>query len=131
MTNIYYFIEENFEQKFEECFELWKKCLTVERPYLQSKITKDNLYEMHWWPFHYNGKILVKLADEKGDGEFLKWIDYLSDYPEGAIIANDLDLVIDRFAMLPVTDKAKSVFEKLVARNPQYFEKMKGWLNHV
>lgn len=131
MTNIYYFIEENFELKFEECFELWKKCLTVERPYLQGKITKDNLYEMHWWPFHYNGKILVKIADEKGDATFLEWVDYLANYPEGAIIANDLDLVIDRLAKLPVSDKAKSVFEKLVARNPQYFEKMKEWLNHV
>ncbi len=131
MTNIYYFIEENFEQKFEECFELWKKCLNVERPYLQGKITKDNLYEMHWWPFHYNGKILVKIADEKGDAVFLEWVNYLVDYPEGVIIANDLDLIIDRLAKLPVSDKAKSIFEKLVARNPQYFEKMKEWLSHV
>lgn len=130
MTNTYYFIEEFSDQKFEECFDLWKKCLTVERPYLQEKITKENLYEMHWWPYHYNGKILIKVADEKGNEEFLKWVSYLADYPEGTIIANDLNLIIDRLATLPVTVQSKLVFEKLVARNPEYFEKMKGWLQN-
>lgn len=128
MANIYYFIEENYEKKFEECFDLWKKCLNVERPYLEGKITKDNLYEMHWWPYHYNGKILVKIAEEKGEEVFLEWVDYLAGYPEGVIIANDQDLIIDKLSQFSVTDKAKSVFEKLVACNPQYFEKMKGWL---
>lgn len=127
ITNIYYFIEENYEQKFSECFELWKKCLAIERPYLKEKITKENLYEMHWWPYHYNGKILTKIAEEKGEDEFLEWIDYLADYPEGVIIANDLDIVIEKLTTLQIKDKSKSSFEKLVARNPQYFEKMKDW----
>ncbi len=131
MTNIYYFIEEFSGQKFEECFELWKKCLIMESAYLQEKITKENLYEMHWWPYHYNGKILIKVADSKGETEFLKWVDYLADYPENVIIANDLNLVIERLVQLPVTDQSKLVFEKLAARSPEYFEEMKRWLENV
>lgn len=130
MTNVYYFIEEFIDQKFDECFDLWKQCLTVERPFLKDKITKENLYEMHWWPYHYNGKILVKVADEKGENEFLEWLGYLTDYPEGVIIANDLGLAIDKLATLPINDRSKEIFKKLVARYPEYFEKMKGWLEN-
>ncbi len=129
MTNIYYFIEENYEQKFKECFELWKKCLIAERSYLQDKITKENLYEMHWWPYHYNGKILTKIAEEKGGEEFLYWVDYLVDYPEGVFIANDINLLVDKLVTLSVTKKSKSVFEKIVTRNPEYYELFKKWLN--
>lgn len=130
MTDVYYFIEENIDKKFDECFDLWKKCLKVERPYLQANINKDNLYQMHWWPYHYNGKILVKIAEERGEEEFLKQLDYLLGYPDGVIIASDLSIVIDRLITLPVTDKAKTIFKKIVIRNSEYFEKMKEWIKN-
>lgn len=130
VTSAYYFIEEFIGKKFDECFDLWKQCLTVERPFLKEKITKENLYEMHWWPYHYNGKILVKIAEEKGAEDFLQWLEYLADYPEGVLIANDLSLAIDKLVTLPITDRSKEVFKKFVVRNPEYFEKMKGWLSN-
>lgn len=131
MKNIYYFISDNYEDRFEECFSLWTQCLTVERPYLRENITKDNLYEMHWWPFHYNGKILVKICEEKGETEFLKWLDYLIEYPEGATIANDINLVVEKLVTLNVTDVSKSVFQKLAVRFPEYYERMKTWIENA
>jgi hypothetical protein len=128
MTSTYCFIEEFIGQKLSECFDLWKQCLTVERPFLKEKVTKENLYEMHWWPYQYNGKILVKVTEEKGEEDFLQWLGYLADYPDGVIIANDLSLAIDKLVTLPATDQSKEIFKKLVVRYPGYFEKMKGWL---
>ncbi len=128
MTDIYYFLEEFYEKEFEKCFELWKKCLLVERPYLQRKITKDNLYEMHWWPFHHNGQMVVEISNKKGEGAFLKWVEYLLGYPEGVIVADDLILIVDRLETLPVTKLSKSIFKKIAVHNPEYFERMKDWL---
>lgn len=124
MTDIYYFIDEFIETKTEESLDLWKDCLKVERPYLKLKVTKQNLYEMNWWPFHYNGKILCKIQD---DDEFLKWTEFLACYPEGVTIANDLNLIIDRLSTLPVTNESKKIFGKLAAQNPEYFERYKKW----
>lgn len=130
MTDVYYFIEEFIDEKFEECFDLWKKCLAVEKPYLMKSITKDNLYDMHWWPYHYNGKILVKIGQEKGGQEFLAWLDFLLDYPEGVLIANDLSLAVDYLMTLPINDQSQSIFKKVAARNNEHFEKMKEWLKN-
>lgn len=127
MTNIYYFIEEFIGQKFDECFDLWKQCLSVERPFLKEKITKENFYDMHWWPYHYNGKMLFKIFEIRGEDEFLRWLDYLTDYPEGIIIASDLSIAIDKLIQLSVTLRSKEIFKKIVVRNPEYFEKMKAW----
>lgn len=130
MTDVYYFIEEFIDQKFEECFDLWKKCLEVEKPYLMKNITKDNLYNMHWWPYHYNGKILVKIGQKKGAQKFLTWLDFLLDYPEGVLIANDLSVAVDYLMTLPINDQSKSIFKKVSARNNEHFEKMKEWLKN-
>lgn len=128
MTDVYYFIEEFINQKPTECLNLWMSSLKVEKPYLTKAITKENLYSMHWWPYHYNGKILVKLAEVKGNAEFLTWLEYLLDYPDGVLIANDLGVIIDKLVTLPVDIRSKSIFEKFVTRNPEYYERMKSWL---
>ncbi len=86
---------------------------------------------MHWWPYHYNGKILLKIAELEGEKEFLKWLRKLSEYPEGVIIANDLNIVIDHLATININNQSKLIFEKLAANHPEYFEKMKEWLTRI
>ena len=128
MVNIYYFIEDFIDLKFEECIDLWIKCLEVERPYLQQKASKDNLYQLNWWPYHYNGKILDKLFERKGQDEFIKWLDYLLMYPDGVIIIGDIAIVVDYLVTIPISAKSKKLFIKFASRYPEYFETMKKWL---
>ncbi|OGE25743.1 hypothetical protein A2780_02540 [Candidatus Daviesbacteria bacterium RIFCSPHIGHO2_01_FULL_41_45] len=128
-NRVYYFIDENLDKKPTECLALWKECIKLEKKYLTKHFAQDKLVEMHWWPYHYNGKILLRIAELQGEKEFLEWLGELSDYPEGVTIANDLNIVIDRLKTVSVSSQSKTIFEKIVAYHPDYFEKMKEWVS--
>ena len=117
------------DKKPTECLALWKECIKLEKKYLTKHFAQDKLVEMHWWPYHYNGKILLRIAELQGEKEFLEWLGELSDYPEGVTIANDLNIVIDRLKTVSVSSQSKTIFEKIVAYHPDYFEKMKEWVS--
>ena len=128
--DVYHFVEDNFEDRPEECLVLWKKCLKKERPYFRKHLNDKNWHEMHWWPFFYNGKILKLVTEKEGDEEFLEWLEFLVDYPKRALIANDLDVAVEHLKTLPTDNKiVEGIFEKLVSRNAKYFDDMEEWKN--
>ena len=128
--DIYRFIDDNIPKKFEECFELWKMCLQEEKTYFESNIHSNNWQEMYWWPYFYNGKILSLVYDNAGTDEFLKWLGFLSDYPKKMLIANDLDIALNRLISLSKDNKKiENIFEKLIERNANYIDFQQRWKN--
>ncbi|MHB8280863.1 MAG: hypothetical protein ACYDIA_24965 [Candidatus Humimicrobiaceae bacterium] len=129
--NIYMFIEKNIEAKFDESYEIWQDCLTHEREYIKLNIKKENQQDIYWWPYFYNGKILNIILDKKDEKDFLKWFEFLLEYPKEVLIANDLDIAAEKLKKIPKTNKAVGrIFDKLVERNPsKYYEMKKEWLN--
>lgn len=128
-SNIYYFIKEYLDKKFDECFLLWSKCLAKERPYLKEAVKdKENIPNVHWWPFFYNGRMLLAVAKHKGDAEFLKWLNFLADYPNEVLIANDLGDAVAHLKTLPKDNKlVGEIFEKLIARNANFLHDKQEW----
>ncbi|KXK09227.1 MAG: hypothetical protein UZ21_OP11001000285 [Microgenomates bacterium OLB22] len=87
---------------------------------------------MYWWPFFYNGKILLRILDRKGLAEFLKWLGVLVDYPIELYLANDLDNVVDRLVTIKSEQsKVEKLFSKLIERNSKYYEYKQKWLRQV
>jgi len=126
--NIYRFIEDYIEESFDVCFDLWKKCIGTESQYFRDNYTKDNLSEMYWWPFFYNGKILVKIAQVKGNQEFLDWFKKLVDYPIDLLVANDLDVAVEYLTSIKThREEVEKLFARLMERNPKYYDYKQKW----
>ena len=128
--NIYRFIEENMDKKPKECLELWKKCIETESAYFGQDWSEVKLQQMSWWPFFYNGKMLVKIYEYEGEKEFLKWFGELLDYPDKVQIAYDLDVAVERLIQIKDKNhkrKVKNLLERLVQRNPKYYEVKRKW----
>lgn len=129
--NIYHFIEDYLDDEFESCIELWKSCVLKERAYLIEAIKdKELLHDLYWRPFFYNGRVLVAILKNLGRGEFVKWMEYLIDYPKELLIANDIDVAVVELSKLPKsTERIQILFDKVVERYPKYFDVRAGWLN--
>lgn len=127
-TNLYYFVKDYIESNYRETISLWKTAIPIERKYIAETLTEENFHDTHWLPYHYNGKILCYILGNEGESEFLKWLEYLLDYPEKALIAGDLESVVDKLIQLPITDETKRIFDKLVTRQTQFFDARKAWL---
>lgn len=126
--SLYYFINDYNESHYKQCISLWKEAVKIEREYLEATLNEENFHELHWLPYHYNGKILCLILDNEGKYEFFRWLDYLLDYPQKVLIANDLNLVVDQLVSLPVNNGTKRLFDKLVTRQPQFFDTRMAWL---
>lgn len=127
--NIYRFVEDYIEDDFDTCFDLWKKCIETESKYFKDTFTRDRLSEMYWWPFFYNGKILIKIAQVKGDQEFLEWFKKLAVYPTELLIANDLDTAVEYLISIKShKTEVEKLFVQLMARDPKYYEYKQKWL---
>jgi len=120
----------NIETGFDESYEIWQDCLTHEKEYIKLNIKNENQQDIYWWPYFYNGKILNIILDKKGEEDFLKWFEFLLEYPKEVLIANDLDITAEKLKKIPKTNKAVGrIFDKLVERNPsKYYEMKKEWL---
>ncbi|MHA1401444.1 MAG: hypothetical protein ACTSQE_13930 [Candidatus Heimdallarchaeaceae archaeon] len=132
-SNIYRFVEEYIEDYFEICFKLWKKCIETESKYFKENWSEEKLHEMYWWPFFYNGKILVTVLKNRNEKEFLKWFGKLAKYPSKALIANDLDMAVEE--LINITDEEyrkviEDLFKLLVQRNPKYYDLKQRWLEN-
>lgn len=130
--NIYMFIESNIKNKFEKCYYLWTNCLISEREYITLNIESINKSDMHWWPYFYNGKILNIVLDKKGPDEFLKWLEFLLDYPKDILIASDLNIAIEKIINFSKDDeRIERIFNKLIERNPKNIEFKSKWHNII
>lgn len=111
--NIYRFIDDCIDARFDECFALWQKCLRTEKAFFD----KDGFdpYKMHWWPHHYNGRILLLIKERLGDEEFLDWLEFLASYPEGSRL-EDLRSAVELLVDLPpIHDSViKKIFDCLI-----------------
>ena len=126
--NIYMFIESNINIKFEECYYLWTNCLISEREYIKSNFKDIDKANAYWWPYFYNGKILKLVLDKKGAEEFLKWFEFLLDYPKDVLIANDLELAIEKIIDFSKDDlRVERIFNKLIERNTKYLDFKNNW----
>lgn len=126
---IYHFFEEWLDKYPEECLDLWKKCLDKEAPAIQEMSkNKTDFDRYYWFPFHYNGKILIKLAEIEGDKEFLKYFELLLDYPKETSIPMDINLANDHLVEIKTDRKiVERIFNKLMERNPNFYESKKKW----
>lgn len=132
--NVYRFIEDYIDNDhyFELCFNLWKACIKTEAKFFKVNFSKDKLQEMYWWPFFYNGKILLRIADQKGNEKFLKWFKILADYPAGLYLANDLDDAVERLTTVKGNSEGvEELLDKLMERDSKYYEFKQRWLKKV
>ena len=129
--NIYRFIEDYINECFDVCFSLWKKCIETESQYFKDNYTKEKLHEMYWWPFFYNGKILIKIAQVKGEQTFLTWLEKLVNYPKDVMVANDLDVAVEYLINIKSYGKQiKKILTRLMERDPKYYESKQKWLKN-
>ncbi len=130
--NIYYFIQENINERFEECYKLWQKCLNKERPIMKKLVKEKKAYEASWWPFHYNGEILMIVREKGGDGEFLNSFEFLLGYPKEANIG-DIDKVVEILPTLPskYNQQVERIFDKLIDRNPAFYDTKETWKKKI
>lgn len=130
--NIYHFVEDYIDKDeyFEICFDLWKVCIKTEAKFFKDNFSNDKLQDMYWWPFFYNGKILMRIAVQKGNDEFLKWFKVLTDYPAELYLANDLDVAVEHLITIRTNKQAvERLLDRLMERNSKYYEFKQRWTN--
>ena len=103
--------------------------MTAERPAIfeQAKFKGNAQAPYRWWPYFYNGSILLTVA--KHDFvKFLEDIEFLLGYPEEVVIATDLNSVVDYLARA-VTNKSEvnQIFKKLLKRNASFYHQYEAW----
>jgi len=128
--HIYRFVKDHKESYFEECFELWKECIKTEKKFFENNFSDEKLHEMYWWPFFYNGEILVSILKNAREKEFLQWFKELTEYPEKVLIANDIDVAVAK--LMDIVDekyqeRVEEIFKNLIRRNPKYYEQKGLW----
>lgn len=130
--NVYYFIQENIDQCFKECYKLWQKCLEKEKVVIKGLVKEGKVYEASWWPFYHNGEILMIVKQKGSDREFLESLEFLLDYPKEANVG-DMGNVLEALQDLPTEydDRVEEVFNKLIERNPHYYKTKENWKKKI
>lgn len=125
--DIYLFIKDNFDHHPNECFALWKKCIIKERKAIELFTKIQQTDKLQWWPFGYNGEILIKVAKYNGNVEFLKWLKILTEYPGNIIAVNDLKNVMEYLVTLKESS-ISNIFDNLIQNiNPKFIDDKKRW----
>jgi len=128
--NVYRFVEENIEQtgKFDMCYELWKDCLKIERSALEKLVKEGKALNISWWPYYYNGKILLMIKARKNGKEFLNLLEFLTHYPKELAIG-DIGEAIKVIKQYPSLNKqVEKIFNNLIERNPNFYNDKQEWL---
>ncbi|NMB69844.1 hypothetical protein GYA27_01405, partial [candidate division WWE3 bacterium] len=122
-SRIYYFIDEHLETKPTECLLLWKACIRKEKAFLSKNVNDQNFVEMHWWPYHHNGKVLEVIYKTEGSDEFLIWLQKIVTYPKGLLLGDDLILAVDILCSFEYSKKVDSLFKNLInLRGSNYYQ---------
>ena len=131
--NTYRFVEENIEQsgKFDICYELWKDCLKIEKPALEKLVKEGKAWEINWWPYQYNGKILLLGKEKKGDNEFLNVLDFLTQYPKELNVGDIGEAVKLMKQLSSPFDKIEKIFNNLIERNSGFYNDKQEWLGKI
>jgi hypothetical protein len=129
-SHIHRFIEKYIDRKFNDCYKIWRKSLDVERPVILAESKKDqHPGEYNYWPYHYNGSILVKVLKNLGVEQFLKDLEFIVDYPDAAGLPYDFDKVL---AVLEKThtnkDDINRIYEKLIGKSYVVNNSYVNWL---
>lgn len=129
--NIYRFIDDCIDIRFEECFSLWKKCLETEKSFFDKHFDP---YNMYWWPHHYNGRILLTIKEQllAGDKAFIECLKFLSSYPEGARL-EDLREAVEELIKMPskYNKMIGEIFDNLINKRKEvsYCDLKDAWEN--
>ena len=123
------FIKHYIDKKFDDCYKIWRMSLDVERPAIIAESKKDqHPGEYNWWPYHYNGSILVKVLEHRGVEQFLEDMEFLIDYPEEASIAYDFNEALTELEKINShKDEVKRIYEKLLTRNYNFNGSYEKW----
>jgi len=127
-NNIYDFIRDNIDKRFEECHGLWQICLKKERPFLERLTKKRKAHEIYWWPFRDNGQILIAIEKRGFIKEFLDSFEFLLDYPKEANIG-DVNKVVEALGSLPdkYNRRVDKILGALIERNPNFYDAREKW----
>lgn len=129
-SHIHRFIEKYIDRKFNDCYKIWRKSLDTERPVIVAESKKDqHPGQYSYWPYHYNGSILVKVLDNLGVEQFLKDLEFIVDYPKAAGLPYDFDKVLVRLEEINTNkDDVNRIYEKLVGKNYLINNSYDKWL---
>ncbi len=129
-SHLYRFIEDNFEKKPRECYQLWRKCLEKERAEIKKKVEEGKAKDVYYWPNYKNEKILAKVKGKDGADKFLDSFEFLLDYPK-EIMIGDINEAVRILEELPkrkrYIEQISRIFNKLVTRNPSFYEIREKW----
>jgi len=130
-SHLHIFIKRYIDKKFDDCYRIWRMSLEFERPAIIAESKKDqHPGEYNWWPFHYNGSILVKVREHIGIEQFLEDLEFLISYPEQASIAYDFDVALAELEKVDTHDDVvKRIYDKLISRNYNFNHSYEKWLN--
>jgi hypothetical protein len=125
---VYRFIKENIGNYFEECYKLWRKCLTKERDFIKRNLDSEDKRRMYWWPFDGNAEILEIIREKAGGEAFLESFGFLLDYPI-KFYFHDLEKVLLALERLPrkYNKEVMKIFQKIISIEPKYFDRYEIW----
>jgi hypothetical protein len=131
-SSVYQFVQRYIDRKFTQCYKLWRRSLDVERAAIIGESKKDqNPGTYNWWPYHYNGAILLKVLANLGTEQFLKDLEFLVDYPEEAVFPSDFNKVLSELERMKThTSDIKRIYEKLIARSYLFNGSYENWLQN-
>ncbi|NQV17401.1 MAG: hypothetical protein HQ534_02490 [Armatimonadetes bacterium] len=127
---VYRFINENIKElsRFNTCYELWLKCLKQEKSALEKMIKNRKAYDVYWWPYDYNGNILVLINEQKGQKDFLDAFEFLSKYPKEVDIGN-IKNAVELIKRISSSNKqVEGIFNNLIERNASFYDDKQQWL---
>lgn len=132
---MYRFVEENIKQpkKFDICYEIWHKCLEVEKIALEGLVKQNNIsiHDIYWWPYHYNGSILLLVNQEKGERQFLDDFEFLSSYPKQVDIGGIKEAVDLLKKISTPNEQVERIFNNLIERNTSFYDDKQEWLKQA
>ncbi|MFC1733005.1 hypothetical protein ACFL6I_22110 [candidate division KSB1 bacterium] len=127
--NIYIFIKDGQKKGYDKTklYNLYIKCLDVEKQYYLKHLTPDNLRDMYWWPAYENDDILEWIYQNMSEDNFLHALNIILDFP------NELNLYISKSISLLDNFKKSDkrimpIDDKLFDRSPsRYYYRKKKW----
>ena len=78
---LFHFIDDNLEKRATDCLKLWKAAIISEKEFLAQN-ENSLVYHQDWWDRLNTAEIVLKIRQEEGNDEFLKYVNELLSYPQ-------------------------------------------------